>query len=62
MEKDPKSHAALIALGEYYLSQGYTDDAEALWSGFLKANPRNRIVRQRLGTLKRQLEPTTTSD
>ena len=54
MEKDPKSHAALIALGEYYLSQGYIDDAEALWSGFLKTNPRNRIVRQRLGMLKEQ--------
>ena len=62
MEKDPKSHAALIALGEYYLSQGYIDDAEALWSGFLKANPRNRVVRQRLATLKRQLEAPTASD
>ena len=62
MEKDPKSHAAPIALGEYYLSQGYIDDAEALWSGFLKTNPRNRVVRQRLGTLKRQLEAATTSD
>lgn len=62
MEKDPKSHAALLALGEYYLSQGYIDDAQALWSGFLKANPRNRIVRQRLGTLNRQLEAETNSD
>ena len=62
MEKDPKSHAAPIALGEYYLSQGYIDDAKALWSGFLKANPRNRVVRQRLGTLNRQLEAATTSD
>ena len=62
MEKDPKSHAALIALGEYYLSQGHVDEAKALWSGFLKANPRNRVVRQRLGTLNRQLEATTSSD
>ena len=62
MEKDPKSHAALIALGEYYLSQGYIDDAKALWSGFLKANPRNRVVRQRLGTLNRQLEAEANSD
>ena len=62
MEKDPKSHAALIALGEYYLSQGYIDDAKALWSGFLKTNPRNRVARQRLGTLNRQLEATTNSD
>ena len=62
MEKDPKSHAAPIALGEYYLSQGHIDEAKALWSGFLKANPRNRVVRQRLGTLNRQLEATTGSD
>ena len=59
MEKDPKSHAAPIALGEYYLSKGYIDDAKALWSGFLKTNPRNRVVRQRLGTLNRQLEAET---
>ena len=62
MEKDPKSHAAPIALGEYYLSQGHIDEAKALWSGFLKANPRNRVVRQRLATLNRQLEAATTSD
>ncbi|MCE2393847.1 tetratricopeptide repeat protein [Candidatus Poribacteria bacterium] len=62
MEKDPKSHAAPIALGEYYLSQGYIDEAKALWSGFLKANPRNRVVRQRLGTLNRQLEAGTSSN
>ena len=62
MEKDPKSHAAPIALGEYYLSQGYIDEAEALWSGFLKNNPRNRVVRQRLGTLSRQLEAATNSN
>ena len=62
MEKDPKFHAAPIALGEYYLSQGYIDEAKALWSGFLKANPRNRVVRQRLATLNRQLEAATNSD
>ena len=62
MDKDPKSHAAPIALGEYYISQGKPDEAEALWSGFLKSNPRNRVVRQRLGTLKQQLEASTSSD
>ena len=54
MEKDPKSHAAPIALGEYYISQGNNDEAEALWSEFLKRNHRNRVMRQRLGTLKQQ--------
>ncbi len=62
MEKDSGFHAAPIALGEYYVSQGHTDEAEALWSGFLKTNPRNRVVRQRLGILKTQLEKATTSD
>lgn len=54
IEKDPKFHAAPIALGEYYISQGYTDEAQALWGEFLRSNPRNRIVRQRLGLLKKQ--------
>ena len=59
MEKDPKSQAAPIALGEYYVSQGYIDEAEALWSGFLKTNPRNRVVRQRLGNLKKSITDNT---
>ena len=62
MEEDPKSQAAPIALGEYYLSQGDIDEAKTLWSGFLKTNPRNRVVRQRLGTLNRQLEAGTSSN
>jgi tetratricopeptide (TPR) repeat protein len=62
IEKEPLFHAAAIALGEYYISQGYADEAEALWSSFLKNNSRNRVVRQRLGMLKKQLEETTTSD
>ena len=62
MEKDPKSHAAPIALGEYYISQENSDEAEALWSEFLKRNHRNRVMRQRLGTLKQQLEAATDSD
>ena len=59
MEKDPKSHPAVIALGEYYISQGHIDEAEALWSGFLKNNPRNRVVRQRLGILKKSITDNT---
>lgn len=62
MEKDPRSHHAVIALGEYYISQGNAGEAEALWSGFLKSNHRNRLVRQRLGKLKAQLEAETTSN
>ena len=62
MEKEPNFHAAPIALGEYYISQGNTEAAEALWSEFLKNNSRNRLVRQRLGILKKQLEVSTDSN
>ena len=54
--------AAPIALGEYYISQGYTDEAMALWTQFLKTNPRNRVVRQRLSQLKKQVESAATAD
>ena len=55
MEQDPSFHAAPIALGEYYLSQGYTDEAIALWKKSLRANPLNRIVRRRLHELTKQV-------
>ena len=39
MEKDPHSDIVPLALGEYYLSQGFADDAVALWEEFIKTNP-----------------------
>ena len=50
----PSFYAAPIALGEYYLSQGYTDKATALWKKSLRANPLNRVVRHRLHELTKQ--------
>lgn len=50
----PSFHAAPIALGEYYLAQGYTDKATALWKKSLRANPLNRVVRHRLHELTKQ--------
>ncbi len=51
IEQDPSFHAAPIALGEYYLSKGYTDEAIALWKKSLRANSLNRVVRHRLHEL-----------
>jgi tetratricopeptide (TPR) repeat protein len=62
MEKDPNSDAAPIALGEYYASQGYVDEAVALWEEFLKSHPSDREVRQRLNELKAKASGTTTSN
>ena len=51
IEKNPVSDIALIALGEYYVSQGYNDDAIALWEGYLTNNQYNQNVRRRLKKL-----------
>ena len=55
IEQDPSFYAAPIALGEYYLSQGYTEEAIALWKKSLRANPLNRVVRHRLHKLTKQV-------
>lgn len=52
IEKNPFSDIALIALGDYYVSQGYNDDAIALWEGFLEKNQYNQNVRRRLKKLQ----------
>ena len=55
IEQDPSFYAAPIALGEYYLSQGYTDETIALWKKSLRANPLNRVVRYRLHELTKRV-------
>lgn len=52
IEKNPVSDIALTALGEYYVSQGYNDDAIALWEGYLANNQYNQNIRRRLKKLK----------
>ena len=52
IEKNPISDIALIALGDYYVSQGYNDDAIALWEGFLEKNQYNQNVQRRLKKLQ----------
>ena len=59
MEKDPYSDTVPLALGEYYLSQGFVDDAVALWEKFIKINPsptRHHRVQRRLRAVKAQME------
>ena len=58
IEKAPHSDTAVIALGDYYVSQGFNDDAIALWEGFLAENQYNQNVTRRLKTLKGDAETT----
>lgn len=52
IEKNPVADTAVIALGDYYVSQGYNDDAIALWEGYLTNNQYNQNVQRRLTKLK----------
>lgn len=52
IEKNPLSDIPLIALGDYYVSQGFNDDAIALWEGYLAENQYNQKVRRSLKKLK----------
>lgn len=52
IEKNPLSDIPLIALGDYYVSQGFNDDAIALWEGYLAKNQYNQNVRRSLRQLK----------
>ena len=52
IEKDPLSDIPLLTLGEYYISQGFNDDAITLWEGYLAENQYNQRVRRSLKKLK----------
>ena len=52
IEKNQNSDIPVIALGNYYVSQGYNDDAITLWEGFLADNQYNRNVQRSLKALK----------
>ncbi len=59
MEKESQSDIVPLALGEYYLSQGFADEAMALWEGFIEANPspnQHHRVQQRLKAAKVRLK------
>ena len=58
IEKNPHADIPVIALGDYYISQGYNDDAIALWEGFLADNPYNQNVQRSLKKLKGDTEKT----
>jgi tetratricopeptide (TPR) repeat protein len=61
MEQDLRSHAAPLALGEYYLSLGFVDEAVSLWKEFLKTSPQNRTVRGRLKAVRVHTDTSKTS-
>jgi tetratricopeptide (TPR) repeat protein len=52
IEKNPLSDIPLMALGNYYVSQGFNDDAIALWENYLAKNQYNQQVRRSLTKLK----------
>jgi tetratricopeptide (TPR) repeat protein len=59
MERDSYSDTVPLALGEYYLSQGFADEAVALWEEFIKANPnpnQHYRVQLRLKATKAQIK------
>ncbi|MDE0683423.1 MAG: tetratricopeptide repeat protein [Candidatus Poribacteria bacterium] len=58
IEKNQHSDIAVIALGNYYVSQGYNDDAITLWEGFLANNQYNQNVTRSLKKLKGDAEET----
>ena len=62
IEKDPHADVAQIALGEYYISQGYADEALALWEEFLEHNRYNQEVRRRLNELKMKIGDSETEN
>ena len=62
IEKAPNSDFAPVALGEYYLSQGFDDEALALWETFIKENRYNRNVNQRLKKLRAKSEGASSSE
>ncbi|MDE0326477.1 MAG: tetratricopeptide repeat protein [Candidatus Poribacteria bacterium] len=58
IEKNPLSDIPVLALGNYYVSQGFNDDAIALWEGYLEKNQYNQNVRRSLTKLKGEGENT----
>ena len=59
MERDSYSDTVPLALGEYYLLQGFADDAVALWEEFIKTNPNpnhHHRVQQRLRAARVQIK------
>ena len=56
IEKDPRSDAAPIVLGDYYMSAGNTDEAIAVWENFLQNNRYHKKLRKRLNQAKKLVE------
>lgn len=52
IEKDPSSDIPVIALGDFYVSKGYNDEAITLWETYLEKDKYNTKVMRRLKPLK----------
>ncbi|MDE0467269.1 MAG: tetratricopeptide repeat protein [Candidatus Poribacteria bacterium] len=62
IEKNSRSDIPVLALGNYYVSQGFNDDAIALWEGYLEKNQYNQNVRRSLTKLKGEGENTQNAE
>ena len=62
IEKNLLSDIPVLALGNYYVSQGFNDDAIALWEGYLEKNQYNQNVRRSLTKLKGEGENTENAE
>lgn len=51
IEMNPKSNVPVLALGDYYVSKGYNDEAASLWEKFLEQNSNNAEVLRRLRSI-----------
>ncbi len=56
IEKDPRVDIPVIALGDYYVSKGYNDEAIALWQSYLEKDRYNAKVLRRLKPLQKNGE------
>ena len=56
MDKDPHSDIPVIALGDYYVSKGYNDEAITLWEGYLEKDKYNAKIMRRLKLIKNETE------
>ncbi len=52
IKMNPKSSLPVLALGDYYVSKGYNDEAASLWEKFLEHNRNNADILRRLKSIK----------
>lgn len=57
IELKPKLLEPNLALGEYYITQGNKEEALTLWEAYKKKNPRDKMIKNRVKELQKELHP-----